>query len=116
MPTPNDETRRKCALIKGRFTGDPSHEYEHSEKTNIDDPDKEEETDVVKNFYLTFSLTQSESNGNLWISHNFLVGYMYGNELMSEIYEQLAQLILKCFVVTNVHMYLNKSAALSCRS
>ena len=48
MPTPNDETRRKCALIKGRFTGDPSHEYEQKEKTNIDDPDKEEETDVVK--------------------------------------------------------------------
>ena len=47
MPTPNEETRRKCSLIKGRFTGDPSHEYEHSEKNLEDDPDKEEEPDVV---------------------------------------------------------------------
>ena len=30
MTTPNEETRRKCNLISGRFMGDPSHEYEHS--------------------------------------------------------------------------------------
>jgi len=47
MPSLNDETRRKCALIKGRFTGDPSHEYEHSEKKNDEEADKEEEGDVI---------------------------------------------------------------------
>jgi len=48
MSLPNDETRRKCNLIRGRFMGDPSHEYEHSEKVNDDDPEKEEETaDII---------------------------------------------------------------------
>lgn len=46
MPNPNEETRRKCALIKGRFTGDPSHEYEHSEKS-ADDDTQDEEGNVV---------------------------------------------------------------------
>lgn len=27
VPTPTDETRKKCAHVKGRFTGEPSHEY-----------------------------------------------------------------------------------------
>lgn len=46
MPTPNEETRRKCALVKGRFTGDPSHEYEHTEK-GVEDEEKEEDDNVV---------------------------------------------------------------------
>lgn len=46
MPSPNEETRRKCLLIKGRFTGDPSHEYEHAEK-NQEDEEKDEETPVI---------------------------------------------------------------------
>lgn len=53
MPSPNEETRRKCMLIKGRFIGDPSHEYEHSEKTPDDDEGKDEESAVVS-FYLDF--------------------------------------------------------------
>jgi len=48
MTLPNDETRRKCNLIRGRFMGDPSHEYEHSEKSNEEDGENEEEaSDVV---------------------------------------------------------------------
>lgn len=50
MPNPNEETRRKCALIKGRFTGDPSHEYEHSEKS-ADDDTQDEEGNVVCSYY-----------------------------------------------------------------
>jgi len=46
MPNPNEETRRKCALIKGRFTGDPSHEYEHSEK-NVEEEGQDEEGNIV---------------------------------------------------------------------
>ena len=53
MPCPNEETIRKCALIKGRFTGDPSHEYEHSEK-NADDDGQDEEPNVVRQFLSKF--------------------------------------------------------------
>eukprot|EP00111_Clytia_hemisphaerica_P016181 TCONS_00047892-protein len=47
MPTPNEETRRKCTLIKGRFTGDPSHEYEHSEKNNDEELNEEEGNMII---------------------------------------------------------------------
>jgi len=50
MPNPNEETRRKCALIKGRFTGDPSHEYEHSEK-QAEEEQADEEGNVVRNLF-----------------------------------------------------------------
>jgi len=46
MPSPNEETRRKCLLIKGRFTGNPSHEYTHSEKSQ-EAEDKDEESPVI---------------------------------------------------------------------
>ena len=49
MPNPNEETRRKCALIKGRFTGDPSHEYEHSEKSSEEEQGEEEGNVVSPN-------------------------------------------------------------------
>jgi radial spoke head protein 9 len=36
MPTPDDETRRRAAMIKGRFTGDPSHIFEAESKASED--------------------------------------------------------------------------------
>ncbi|XP_057317007.1 radial spoke head protein 9 homolog [Hydractinia symbiolongicarpus] len=47
MSSPNEETRRKCMLIKGRFIGDPSHEYEHPEKNPDDDEGKDEESAAI---------------------------------------------------------------------
>ena len=56
MPNPNEETRRKCVFIKGRFTGDPSHEYEHSEK-NVEEEGQDDEGNVVR-FKIVFFLFQ----------------------------------------------------------
>lgn len=61
MPSPSEETRRKCALIKGRFTGDPSHEYEHSEKT-LEEEGQDEEGNIVcfcNTIFVIFSLNYS---------------------------------------------------------
>ena len=32
LQLPDEETQRRCLLIKGRFIGDPSHEYDYAEK------------------------------------------------------------------------------------
>ena len=56
MPNPNEETRRKCVFIKGRFTGDLSHEYEHSEK-NVEKEGQDDEGNVVR-FKIVFFLFQ----------------------------------------------------------
>eukprot|EP00795_Rhopilema_esculentum_P002716 gene2716-929_t len=50
LQLPEEETKRRCLLIKGRFTGDPSHEYEYVERsTEADDgeQDEEENTNMV---------------------------------------------------------------------
>jgi len=46
VPSPNDEVRRKVALVKGRFTGDPSYEYEIEAK-GLDNPDANEDDMIV---------------------------------------------------------------------
>jgi len=45
-PTPSDEVRRKVALVKGRFTGDPSFEYEIEAK-GLNNPDANEDEMIV---------------------------------------------------------------------
>ncbi|XP_047132959.1 radial spoke head protein 9 homolog [Hydra vulgaris] len=37
IPNPNEETRRKCSMIKGRFIGDPSYIYENPSEKKSDD-------------------------------------------------------------------------------
>lgn len=53
LPQVTEEMRQKCSFVKGRFTGDPSYEYEHTESKRNDDrdsdPDQDEET-TVSNF------------------------------------------------------------------
>ena len=50
LPQVTEEIRQNCSFVKGRFTGDPSYEYEHTEsKRNEDsnsDPGQDEETTV----------------------------------------------------------------------
>lgn len=44
LQLPNEETRHKCLLLKGRFIGDPSHEYEYIEKKpEVDEMDQEDD-------------------------------------------------------------------------
>lgn len=44
LQLPDEETKKRCLLIKGRFTGDPSHEYEYVEKKpEADDVDQEDD-------------------------------------------------------------------------
>lgn len=41
---PEEETRKRCLLIKGRFIGDPSHEYEYIEKKpEVDEMEQEDD-------------------------------------------------------------------------
>ncbi|XP_028413798.1 radial spoke head protein 9 homolog [Dendronephthya gigantea] len=51
LPQVTEEMRQKCSFVKGRFTGDPSYEYEHTESKRNDDrdsdPDQDEETTVL---------------------------------------------------------------------
>ena len=50
LPQVTEEMRLNCSFVKGRFTGDPSYEYEHTETKRNDerdsDPDGDEETTV----------------------------------------------------------------------
>ncbi|KAK2152256.1 hypothetical protein LSH36_334g04014 [Paralvinella palmiformis] len=51
LPPATDEMREKAKLAKGRFTGDPSFEFEHTEIKKIgegDDATEEEETITIK--------------------------------------------------------------------
>ena len=44
LQLPNEDIKRKCLLIKGRFIGDPSHEYEYIEKkTGADEMDQDDD-------------------------------------------------------------------------
>eukprot|EP00794_Sanderia_malayensis_P020149 gene20149-22123_t len=44
LQLPDDETKRRCLLIKGRFMGDPSHEYEYAEKkADVDETEQDDE-------------------------------------------------------------------------
>ena len=50
LPQVTEEMRQNCSFVKGRFTGDPSYEYEHTESKRGDDsnsdPGQDEETTV----------------------------------------------------------------------
>ena len=51
LQLPDDDTKRRCLRLKGRFTGDPSHEYEYAEKApgaeEGEQDDDDENTNVV---------------------------------------------------------------------
>ena len=51
MPPATKEVKEKAKLAKGRFTGDPSHEFEHVEIKNVpgegDEIHEEEETVII---------------------------------------------------------------------
>ena len=64
MTTPNEETRRKCNLISGRFMGDPSHEYEHSPRPQDGEGGGEggEGKDLIRNINNNKKLTKMMRN------------------------------------------------------
>ncbi|XP_077998908.1 radial spoke head protein 9 homolog [Glandiceps talaboti] len=51
LPEATQAMREQCSLVKGRFTGDPSYEYEHTEIKRIgegEDAQEEENTITIK--------------------------------------------------------------------
>jgi len=52
LPVVNDTMRNNCSYVKGRFTGDPSYEYEHVETKKVDNAEgenvEEENTILIK--------------------------------------------------------------------
>ena len=52
LQLPKEDVKRKCLLIKGRFIGDPSHEYEYIEKkagADEMDQDDDDNANMVNN-------------------------------------------------------------------
>ncbi|XP_055981946.1 radial spoke head protein 9 homolog [Sorex fumeus] len=47
LPPATEEMAQQTAMVKGRFMGDPSHEYEHTEMQKIREGDKVFEEEVV---------------------------------------------------------------------
>nr|XP_019594006.1 PREDICTED: radial spoke head protein 9 homolog isoform X2 [Rhinolophus sinicus] len=47
LPPATEEMAAQTAVVKGRFLGDPSHEYEHTELQKVNDGDKVFEEEVV---------------------------------------------------------------------
>ncbi|XP_023480768.1 radial spoke head protein 9 homolog isoform X4 [Equus caballus] len=47
LPPATDEMMVQTSVVKGRFTGDPSHEYEHTELQKVNDGEKVFEEEVV---------------------------------------------------------------------
>lgn len=47
LPPATEEMAAQIAVVKGRFLGDPSHEYEHTELQKVNDGDKVFEEEVV---------------------------------------------------------------------
>ncbi|KAK3750021.1 hypothetical protein QZH41_008657 [Actinostola sp. cb2023] len=41
LPVVTNKMRNECSFVKGRFTGDPSYEYEHTESVKVDNQDGE---------------------------------------------------------------------------
>ena len=41
LPVVTESTRHNCSFVKGRFTGDPSYEYEHTETKKVENQDGE---------------------------------------------------------------------------
>ena len=54
LPVVTESVRHNCSFVKGRFTGDPSYEYEHTETKKVESQDGEriegaEEENIVSN-------------------------------------------------------------------
>lgn len=49
LPVVTESMKHNCSFVKGRFTGDPSYEYEHMEMKKGDNQDGEgaEEENIV---------------------------------------------------------------------
>ncbi|XP_062042170.1 radial spoke head protein 9 homolog [Lepus europaeus] len=47
LPPATEEMAAQTAVVKGRFMGDPSHEYEHTELQKVNEGDKAFEEEVV---------------------------------------------------------------------
>ncbi|XP_040138655.1 radial spoke head protein 9 homolog isoform X3 [Ictidomys tridecemlineatus] len=47
LPPATEETMAQTAMVKGRFMGDPSHEYEHTEIQKVNEGEKIFEEEVV---------------------------------------------------------------------
>ncbi|XP_017200641.1 radial spoke head protein 9 homolog isoform X2 [Oryctolagus cuniculus] len=47
LPPATEEMAAQTAVVKGRFMGDPSHEYEHTELQRVNEGDKAFEEEVV---------------------------------------------------------------------
>ena len=49
LPVVTESMKHNCSFVKGRFTGDPSYEYEHMEVKKGDNQDGEgaEEENIV---------------------------------------------------------------------
>lgn len=41
LPVVTARMRNECSFVKGRFTGDPSYEYEHTEAVKMSNQDAE---------------------------------------------------------------------------
>lgn len=39
LPVVTESMRHNCSFVKGRFTGDPSYEYEHTETKKVENQD-----------------------------------------------------------------------------
>eukprot|EP00112_Aurelia_sp_Birch-Aquarium-sp1_P022412 Seg6308.2 transcript_id=Seg6308.2/GoldUCD/mRNA.D3Y31 product="Radial spoke head protein 9-like" protein_id=Seg6308.2/GoldUCD/D3Y31 len=52
LQLPDDDTKRRCLLLKGRFTGDPSHEYEYAEKAPGAEEGEQDDDDENANMVL----------------------------------------------------------------
>ena len=54
LPVVTESMRHNCSFVKGRFTGDPSYEYEHTETKKVENQDGDkvdgaEEENIVCN-------------------------------------------------------------------
>lgn len=51
LPPATEEMVEQTSVVKGRFMGDPSHEYEHIDLQKVNDGDKVFEEEVVVSEY-----------------------------------------------------------------
>lgn len=71
LPVVTESTRHNCSFVKGRFTGDPSYEYEHTETKKVENQDgdkvdgAEEENIVCK--VLSFGCNVLKTLSDLFI-------------------------------------------------
>ena len=61
LPQVTGEMRQNCSYVKGRFTGDPSYEYEHTETKRSEerDTDVEHDDETTVSTYLQSSVTDA---------------------------------------------------------